>query len=96
MDAVETVEVGLGSIGRVKILKALTEEPRMLTIYALQKKTHLKREDIKRNLRDLKSIGWVVESKLANSVYSLNRDNEYIHHLTTFFMNVGYVEEKAY
>ena len=43
MNAVETVEVGLGSIGRVKILKALTEEPRMLTIYALQKKTRLKR-----------------------------------------------------
>ena len=90
MNAVETVEVGLGSIGRVKILKALTEEPRMLTIYALQKKTHLKREDIKRNLRDLKSIAWVNENKLANSVYSLNRDNEYINHLTTFFRNIGY------
>jgi hypothetical protein len=96
MNAVETIEVGLGSIGRVKILKALTEEPRMLTVYALQKKTHLKREDIKRNLRDLKSIGWVNESRLANSVYSLNRDNEYIHHLTTFFLNVGYVEEHIY
>lgn len=42
MNPVETVEVGLGSIGRVKILKALTEEPRMLTIYALQKKTDRK------------------------------------------------------
>jgi predicted transcriptional regulator len=96
MNAVETIEVGLGSIGRVKILKALTEEPRMLTVYGLQKKTHLKREDIKRNLRDLKSIGWVNESRLANSVYSLNRDNEYIGHLTAFFLNVGYVEERIY
>jgi hypothetical protein len=96
MNATETVEVGLGSIGRVKILKALTEEPRMLTIYALQKKTHLKREDIKRNLRDLKSIDWVNESRLANSVFSLNRDNEYVRHLTTFFLNVGYVEEHVY
>lgn len=96
MNAVETIEVGLGSIGRVKILKALTEEPRMLTVYALQKKTHLKREDIKRNLRDLKTIGWVNESRLANSVYSLNRDNEYIGHLTAFFLNVGYVEERIY
>ena len=96
MNATETVEVGLGSIGRVKILKSLTEEPRMLTIYALQKKTHLKREDIKRNLRDLKSIDWVNESRLANSVFSLNRDNEYIRHLTTFFLNVGYVEEHVY
>lgn len=96
MNPVETMEVGLGSIGKVKILKALTEEPRMLTIYALQKKTHLKREDIKRNLRDLKSISWVNESRLANSVYSLNRDNEYVHHLSTFFLNVGYVAEHVY
>jgi hypothetical protein len=96
MNASEIVEIGLGSIGRVKILRALTEEPRMLTIYALQKKTRLKREDIKRNLRDLKSIGWVNESRLANAVYTLNRDNEYINHLTTFFLNVGYVEEHAY
>lgn len=96
MNASEIVEIGLGSIGRVKILRALTEEPRMLTIYALQKKTRLKREDIKRNLRDLKSIGWVNESRLANAVYTLNRDNEYINHLTTFFLNVGYVEEHDY
>ena len=68
----------------------------MLTIYALQKKTRLKREDIKRNLRDLKSIGWVNESRLANAVYSINRDNEYINQLTTFFLKVGYVEEQTY
>jgi Fe2+ or Zn2+ uptake regulation protein len=96
MIASEIVEIGLGSIGRLKILRALTEEPKMLTIYALQKKTRLKREDIKRNLRALKTIGWVNESRLANAVYSINRDNEYINQLTTFFLKVGYVEEQTY
>jgi DNA-binding MarR family transcriptional regulator len=96
MNATEIVETGLGSIGRIKILKALSEEPRMLTIYALQKKTRLKREDIKKNLRDLKSIGWINESRLANAVYSLNRSNEYVTHLTTFFLNIGYVKEYGY
>jgi hypothetical protein len=85
------VEAGLGSIGKIKIMKALAEENKMLTIYALHKKTHLKREDIKRNLSDLIKIGWVNENKLVNIMYSINRENEYVTHLTTFFYNVGYV-----
>ena len=87
----EVVEAGLGSIGKIKIMKALAEENKMLTIYALHKKTHLKREDIKRNLSDLIKIGWVNENKLVNIMYSVNRENEYVSHLTTFFYNVGYV-----
>ncbi|HJT48186.1 MAG TPA: hypothetical protein VJ729_08370 [Nitrososphaeraceae archaeon] len=87
----EVVETGLGSIGKIKIMKALAEENKMLTIYALHKKTHLKREDIKRNLIDLIKIGWVNENKLVNVMYSINRENDYVAHLTTFFYNVGYV-----
>lgn len=86
----EVVETGLGSIGKIKIMKALAEENKMLTIYALHKKTHLKREDIKRNLSDLIKIGWVNENKLVNVMYSINRENDYVTHLTTFFYNVGY------
>ena len=46
----DIVEEGLGSIGKIKILRALAEEKKLLTVYKLHKKTHLKREDIKRNL----------------------------------------------
>ncbi|HYZ51482.1 MAG TPA: hypothetical protein VE593_11385 [Nitrososphaeraceae archaeon] len=87
----QVVETGLGSIGKIKIMKALAEENKMLTIYALHKKTHLKREDIKRNLIDLIKIGWVNENKLVNVMYSINRENDYVTHLMTFFYNVGYV-----
>ena len=90
----EVVETGLGSIGKIKIMKGLAEENKMLTIYALHKKTHLKREDIKRNLNDLIKIGWVNENKLVNIMYSINRENEYVNQLTAFFNNVGYIGQQ--
>ena len=90
----DIIETGLGSIGKIKIMKALAEENKMLTIYALHKKTHLKREDIKRNLNDLIKIEWVKENKLVNIMYSINHENDYVRQLTTFFHNVGYIDYK--
>lgn len=84
MNAKDTIEKGLGSLGKIKLLKALAEEDRMMTIYSLHKKTHLKRDDIKRNLKDLVEIEWVIEEKLANVLYRLNRQNENVQHLLTF------------
>ena len=91
MSSKEIIEIGLGSIGKIKIIRALSEAENMATIYALHKRTNLKREDIKRNLSDLIKIGWVRETKLANATYSANRENEYVNHLTSFFRAVGYI-----
>lgn len=91
MNAKDTIEKGLGSLGKLKLVKALAEEDRMMTIYSLHKKTHLKRDDIKRNLKDLVEIEWVIEEKLANVLYRLNRQNENVQHLLTFFKNVEYI-----
>jgi DNA-binding IclR family transcriptional regulator len=91
LNAKDTIEKGLGSLGKIKLLKALAEEDRMMTIYSLHKKTHLKRDDIKRNLKDLVEIEWVIEEKLANVLYRLNRQNENVQHLLTFFKNVEYI-----
>jgi len=88
----DIIEIGLGSIGKVKIMKALAEEGKMITIYTLHKKTHLKRDDIKRNLDDLMKIGWVKQNKLANVMYSTNRENEYVNRLIVFFIDVGYID----
>ena len=87
----EIVETGLGSIGKIRILKALAEENKLATIYVLHKKTHLKREDIKNNLDDLVRIGWVTQSKYANVMYGLNRWNSYVSRLVEFFNDIGYV-----
>jgi DNA-binding IclR family transcriptional regulator len=91
LNAKDTIEKGLGSLGKIKLVKALAEENRMMTIYSLHKKTHLKRDDIKRNLKDLVEIEWVIEEKLANVLYRLNRQNENVQHLLTFFKNVEYI-----
>ena len=91
MTSKDIVEVGLGSIGKIKIIKALAEEDKMSTVYTLHKKTRLKREDIKRNLDDLIKIGWVKENRLANIMYSINRENEYVNRLTAFFVDVDYI-----
>jgi Fic family protein len=90
-DIKDIVEQGLGSLGKIKILRALSEEKKLVTIYALHKKTHLKREDIKRNLADLVKIEWVIEQKIGNSVYSINRENKYVQKLVLFFYDIGYI-----
>ncbi|HEU4824079.1 MAG TPA: hypothetical protein VFS97_11695 [Nitrososphaeraceae archaeon] len=91
MNVNDTIEKGLGGLGKIKLIKALAEEDKLMTIYSLHKKTHLKREDIKRNLSDLIEIQWVKEEKLANILYRLNRQNENVQHLLTFFKNVEYI-----
>jgi DNA-binding transcriptional ArsR family regulator len=91
MSSREIIETGLGSIGKVKIIKALAEESKLATIYVLHKKTHLKREDIRNNLEDLVRIGWVTQSKYANMMYGINRENKYVIRLIEFFNDIGYI-----
>lgn len=90
-DSKTIIENGIGTIGKIKIIKALAEENKMVTIYVLHKRTGLKREDIKRNLNGLLSIEWVKEKRMANTMYRLNRDNEYVNAILGFFANVGYI-----
>lgn len=87
----EIIETGLGGIGKIKIIKALAEENKLATVYVLHKKTHLKREDIKNNLDDLVKIGWVTQSKYANVMYGLNRENKLVSRLIEFFNEAGYI-----
>jgi DNA-binding IclR family transcriptional regulator len=90
MSSKEIIETGLGSIGKIRIIKALAEEGKLATVYVLHKKTHLKREDIKNNLDDLVRIGWVTQSKYANVMYGINRENSYVSRLIEFFNDIGY------
>jgi predicted transcriptional regulator len=90
----QIIEIGLGSIGKIKIIKALAEENKLTTIYVLHKKTHLKREDIKNNLNDLVKIGWVNQSKYANVMYEIKRENNYVSKLIDFFNDVGYIGQQ--
>jgi hypothetical protein len=93
MDPKEIVEVGIGSLGKIKLIRALAEETKMVTIYVLHKKTHLKREDIRNNLDDLVRIGWVRQTKSASVVYSINRDDPGVMHFVSFLRDVSYMED---
>jgi DNA-binding transcriptional ArsR family regulator len=94
LNSKQIIETGLGSIGKIKIMKALAEENKLATIYVLHKKTHLKREDIKNNIVDLVRIGWVTQRKYANMMYGINRDNKYVNELIEFFNDVGYIGQQ--
>jgi predicted transcriptional regulator len=94
MNSKQVIEIGLGSIGKIKIMKALAEENKLATIYVLHKRTHLKREDIKNNINDLIKIGWVTQSKYANVMYGINRENKYVSELIEFFNDVGYIGQQ--
>lgn len=87
----KTVETGLGSIGKIKIIRALAEEGKMATVYLLHKKTGLKREDIKNNLDDLVRISWVKQQKYASITYSLNNENEQVDKVVRLFRDLGYL-----
>ncbi len=87
---VSDIEIGLGSIGKIKIIRALAQEGKMATIYFLHKKTGLKREDIKNNLGDLVKIGWVKQAKYASVMYGIG-ENEQVTRLVQFFHDVGYI-----
>lgn len=90
MNSKEIIETGLGSIGKIRIIKVLAEESKLATVYVLHKKTRLKRDDIKNNLDDLMKIGWVKQSKYANVMYGLNRENKFVIRLVEFFNDAGY------
>lgn len=93
MENKESVETGIGSLGKIRIIKALAEESKFATIYLLHKKTHLKRDDIKKSLDDLVRIGWVRQNRYANVMYSINPDNRPVTLFIEYLKQVGYVEQ---
>jgi hypothetical protein len=93
VDSKHEIETGIGSLGKIKIIKALAEGDKLATIYLLHKKTHLKRDDIKKNLEDLLRIDWVRKSKYASVMYSINPHNQQVARFVDYLKEVGYVEE---
>ena len=93
MDTKHEIEVGIGSLGKIRIIKALAEGDKLATIYLLHKKTHLKRDDIKKNLDDLLRVNWVRQSKYASVMYSINPDNQQVTRFVDYLKEAGYLQE---
>lgn len=88
----DVIEKSIGSISKLRILKTLVRTEQLLTIYAISKRTRLKREDVKRGLLDLVRVGWVIENKSINNLYSLNKEDVYVKEIINFFLKIGYLD----
>ena len=88
----EAVETGLGSSGRLKILRVLaSKESASHTKYSLEKLTGLKSVDVRKHLKVLVEAGWVKEHAYNPQTYTLNADNPAIRALREFFEKTGYL-----
>ena len=87
----EEMEIGLGSVGKLKIMRELIKNrDRLLTKYALGKTTHLKPIDVKNNLKVLVKINWVKEYPYQPKKFGANLENEVVKGLYEFFHKVKY------
>jgi len=87
------IEVALGSIGRIRILRSLMLADKPMTRYALQKVTGLKSRDLKKDLDKLASLGWikVIRGPRAPDKYVINRDLAEVKILEELFKTAGYL-----
>ena len=86
------VEKGLGSIGRLRILRALASGKVVSqTRYSLERKTGLKPIAVRKHLKILIETGWIKEHDYNPRVYTLNPDNPKAKFLMDFFKSTGYI-----
>jgi len=91
-NAWEEVEQGLGSVGKLRILRAMLEKSNeAFTKYGLEKATKLKPVDVRTNLRTLVRLGWVKEYPYQPVTYKINLENEVVKHFSKFFQEIKYL-----
>jgi transcription initiation factor IIE alpha subunit len=82
----DEVETGLGSPGRIRILRIMLKKSgECFTKYALEKATGLKPIDVRKNLSILIKLGWIKENPCDPKTYEINMENEIIKALADFF-----------
>lgn len=83
------VEAGLGSPGRIRILRVMLRRPgECFTKYALERLTGLKPVDVRRDLRVLVGLGWVRENPYNPRTYEINMDNKIVRAISDFFRSL--------
>ena len=86
------VEQGLGSIGKLKILRVLLQNTnKAFTKYGLEKATKLKPVDVRTHLKTLINLGWVTEYPYQPKTYKATLENEIMGYLSEFFRRVKYL-----
>lgn len=82
----EELEEGLGSVGKIRVLRLLAEKPEeYFTKYMLERATGLKPLDVRRCLKTLVEIGWVLEFPCNPKTYRINMENGAVKLLAELF-----------
>ena len=86
------VEDGLGSAGRLRILRCMASgETPTYTRYGLEKLTGLSPAYVRKHLKVLVETGWVKELNYGSTVYALNLDDLKVKLLVDYFGKIGYL-----
>lgn len=87
------VEKGLGSIGKLKILRLLIKKPNQaFTRYELGKKISNDPISIRNDLKALVQINWITELKIQHlNKYAINFNNDIVKRLADFLREIKYI-----
>jgi len=87
------VENGLGSAGRIKILRYLIEHPnRQYTKYGLREPTGLESREIERQIGLLVDMGWVKEFPHIPRTYKIIMEDEIVKQVAEFFQKLRFTQ----
>jgi len=83
------LENGLGSLGKLRILWLLCQQPsEAFTRYQLGKVLPLSAGDLRNDLGALVKLGWVKELRYQPAKYRINLENDHMRFLNEFFKRV--------
>ena len=92
VDIYKLVEDGLGSAGRLRILRFMASgETPSYTKYGLEQLTGLSPAYVRKHLKVLVETGWVKELNFGSTVYALNLDDLKVKLLVEYFRKIGYL-----
>ena len=90
-DVWEDVEEGLGSVGKIRILRVMVFNPEEhFTKYMLERATGLKPKDVRKSLQTLVDLGWVLENPCDPKTYRLNVEDETVKLIIEFFRRLRF------
>lgn len=88
----EEAEKALGSMGKLKILCLMLENPNeAFTKYRLEKTTGLKPVAVRTNLKVLIELEWVKEFSYKPKTYKINLENRAVQSFSKFFQDIKYL-----
>jgi hypothetical protein len=89
----EEIEQGIGSVGKLKILRLLLSDPsHAFTRYEIGKRIANDPVSIRNDLATLTRLNWITHYKIQHlDKYSINLDHEIVRALSDFFTAVRYL-----